>query len=74
MSEYSYYHVIYDTDFGDATFEGYYEDLDVFFEAADKAALEAGLIEQGETIGSCDKVITYGDTLEEVYQIIEEDE
>ncbi len=74
MNEYCYYHIIYNTEHGEAMFEGYYDDYDLFFDAVEKAALEAGLIEEGESVLDCDKSITMGYTLEEVHELIAEDE
>lgn len=69
-----YYHVLYDTDYGEATFEGYYLNIEEFLDAATDAGIKAGVIYEGEHIDSYDTAITYGDTLEEVHTLIAEDD
>lgn len=69
-----YYHVLYDTDFGAATFEGYFLTIDEFYDAATEAGIKAGLIDESEHVCSYDHHITYGDTLDEVHTLIAEDD
>jgi hypothetical protein len=54
------YSIVYDTEYGLATFDGEYESYNTFIEEANKAGREAGVLSRDESVLDCDHEIHGG--------------